>query len=110
MLKQHVGLQVCNHPDLFEGRPIVSSFDMWGLPFHMPSLALHALSPSQWGHINLGSINADVAAQESDFVWAAQRRQVQPKPASQNLVPYHPAVMLPMWLLIKSRPVDFNII
>jgi len=70
-------LQVCNHPDLFEGRPILSSFDMWGLPFHMPSLALHALSPSQWGHINLSSINADVAAQESDFAWAAQRRQVQ---------------------------------
>ncbi|KAL0045752.1 hypothetical protein WJX82_003498 [Trebouxia sp. C0006] len=67
--------KVCNHPDLFEGRPIVSSFDMWGLPFHMPSLALHALSPSQWGHINLGSINADVAAQEADYVWAAQRRQ-----------------------------------
>ncbi|KAA6418788.1 MAG: helicase SWR1 [Trebouxia sp. A1-2] len=67
--------KVCNHPDLFEGRPIVSSFDVWGLPFHMPSLALHALSPSQWGHLNMSSINADVAAQEADFVWAAQRRQ-----------------------------------
>ncbi|KAL0041297.1 hypothetical protein WJX77_011458 [Trebouxia sp. C0004] len=67
--------KVCNHPDLFEGRPIVSSFDMWGLPFHMPSLALHALSPSQWDSINLSSINADVTAQEADFVWAAQRRQ-----------------------------------
>jgi len=60
---------------------------MWGLPFHMPSLALHALSPSQWGHINLGSINADVAAQEADYVWAAQRRQVRHKSASESFAP-----------------------
>ncbi len=89
MLKQRVRLQVCNHPDLFEGRPIVSSFDMWGLPFHMPSLALHALSPSQWGHINLSSINADVVAQESDFVWAAQRRQVRHKQKVQYSTAQH---------------------
>lgn len=31
--------QVCNHPDLFEGRPIVSSFDMWGLTLPVPSAA-----------------------------------------------------------------------
>jgi hypothetical protein len=30
---------VCNHPDLFEGRPIVSSFDMWGLTLPVPSAA-----------------------------------------------------------------------
>ncbi len=90
-------MQVCNHPDLFEGRPIVSSFDMWGLPFHLPSLALHALSPSQWGHINLSSINADVAAQEADFVWAAQRRQVQHKSASESLMPAPHAPMLRHW-------------
>ena len=71
-----VYMQVCNHPDLFEGRPIVSSFDMWGLPFHLPSLAMHALRPSKWASINLSSINADVLAQEADSAWAAQRRHV----------------------------------
>ena len=64
--------QVCNHPDLFEGRPIVSSFDMWGMPFHMPSLAMHALAPSKWGAINLTAL----LAQEHDSTWAAQTRQV----------------------------------
>ncbi|KAL3134959.1 Pharynx and intestine in excess protein 1 [Trebouxia sp. C0010 RCD-2024] len=67
--------KVCNHPDLFEGRPIVSSFDMWGIDFHLPSLALHALVPSKWGALNLGAINADLLAQEHDGAWAAQTRQ-----------------------------------
>ncbi len=79
--------QVCNHPDLFEGRPIVSSFDMWGLPFHLPSLALHALSPSKWDAINLSCINADVLSQEGDCVWAAQQRQVWSHTAHDKPVP-----------------------
>ena len=32
--------KVCNHPDLFEGRPIISAFDMDGLEIAMPSLVL----------------------------------------------------------------------
>lgn len=32
-------MQVCNHPDLFEGRPIISAFDMWGLELRLPSAA-----------------------------------------------------------------------
>jgi len=35
--------QVCNHPDLFEGRPIVSAYDMPRLPLRLPSLAATAL-------------------------------------------------------------------
>ena len=69
-------MQVCNHPDLFEGRPIVSSFDMWGMPFHMPSLAMHALVPSKWSTRNFSAMNADLLTQECDSAWAAQTRQV----------------------------------
>lgn len=29
--------QVCNHPDLFEGRPIVSAFDMQPLQLRLPN-------------------------------------------------------------------------
>lgn len=39
--------KVCNHPDLFEGRPIVSSFDMPGIDLHVStsvSSASHGLS------------------------------------------------------------------
>eukprot|EP01125_Pyxidicula_operculata_P012732 TRINITY_DN4194_c4_g1_i1.p1 TRINITY_DN4194_c4_g1~~TRINITY_DN4194_c4_g1_i1.p1 ORF type:complete len:1463 (+),score=421.63 TRINITY_DN4194_c4_g1_i1:14-4402(+) len=39
--------KVCNHPDLFESRPIISSFDMYpALDFHIPSLAERATEES----------------------------------------------------------------
>ena len=69
-------LQVCNHPDLFEGRPIVSSFDMFGFPFHLPSAAMHALAPPLWQDIGIASIGADLLAQEENTCWAAQETQV----------------------------------
>ena len=46
--------QVCNHPDLFEGRSIVSSFDMWPLQLQYPSPVLAALSHNPWKHVSLG--------------------------------------------------------
>ena len=50
--------QVCNHPDLFEGRPVVSAFQMEGLVYHTASLVLtalekHPLSRVTFGHLNL---------------------------------------------------------
>ena len=78
-LQQHyqlsLSLQVCNHPDLFEGRPIVSSFDMFGFPFHLPSAAMHALTPPLWQDVGIASINADILAQEENTCWAAQETQ-----------------------------------
>jgi hypothetical protein len=46
-------LQVCNHPDLFEGRPIVSSFDMWGLSLAVPSAATRVSRSITQTHIHL---------------------------------------------------------
>jgi hypothetical protein len=34
---------VCNHPDLFEARPITSSFDQAPIRLHYPSIAIRAL-------------------------------------------------------------------
>ncbi len=39
--------QVCNHPDLFEGRAIVSAYDMPRLSVQLPSAAVTAL-PDPW--------------------------------------------------------------
>ncbi|KAI4319598.1 hypothetical protein MLD38_033179 [Melastoma candidum] len=36
--------KVCNHPDLFEGRPIISSFDMSGIDTQLSSLVCSMLS------------------------------------------------------------------
>lgn len=38
--------KVCNHPDLFEGRPIVSPFDAPGLTFDAPSPIFHIANAS----------------------------------------------------------------
>jgi hypothetical protein len=39
-LVQAVAFQVCNHPDLFEGRAIVSAYDMPQINVQLPSLAM----------------------------------------------------------------------
>ncbi|CBI30029.3 unnamed protein product, partial [Vitis vinifera] len=36
--------QLCNHPDLFEGRPIVSSFDMGGIDIQLSSSVFQAIA------------------------------------------------------------------
>ena len=76
ILSCNMFMQVCNHPDLFEGRPIVSSFDMFGLPFHLPTLAMHALTPSIWQHVSPTQAHAHLLAREETSSWAAQETQV----------------------------------
>ncbi|CAN4095126.1 unnamed protein product [Withania somnifera] len=45
--------KVCNHPDLFEGRPIVSSFDMSGIDMHLSSSICSLLLPGMFSTVNL---------------------------------------------------------
>lgn len=45
--------KVCNHPDLFEGRPIISSFDMAGIVIQLSSSVCSALSPSRFSTVDL---------------------------------------------------------
>ncbi|KAM3320528.1 protein PHOTOPERIOD-INDEPENDENT EARLY FLOWERING 1 isoform X1 [Capsicum chacoense] len=48
--------KVCNHPDLFEGRPIMSSFDMSGIDMHLSSSICSMLSPGIFSTVNLGAL------------------------------------------------------
>ncbi|XP_012080821.1 protein PHOTOPERIOD-INDEPENDENT EARLY FLOWERING 1 isoform X2 [Jatropha curcas] len=48
--------KVCNHPDLFEGRPIISSFDMAGLDIQLSSSICSMLSPSPFSTVDLCSL------------------------------------------------------
>lgn len=48
--------KVCNHPDLFEGRPIVSSFDMAGIDIQLSSSICSMLSPGPFSSVNLKSL------------------------------------------------------
>ncbi|XP_044486357.1 protein PHOTOPERIOD-INDEPENDENT EARLY FLOWERING 1 isoform X4 [Mangifera indica] len=45
--------KVCNHPDLFEGRPIVSSFDMNGIDIRLSSSVCSMLSPGLFSTVDL---------------------------------------------------------
>lgn len=45
--------KVCNHPDLFEGRPIVSSFDMSGINMQLSSSVCSMLAPGPFETVDL---------------------------------------------------------
>ncbi|KAJ7976011.1 protein PHOTOPERIOD-INDEPENDENT EARLY FLOWERING 1-like [Quillaja saponaria] len=45
--------KVCNHPDLFEGRPIVSSFDMGGIDIQLSSSMCSMLSRNPFSTVDL---------------------------------------------------------
>ncbi|KAK6124620.1 hypothetical protein DH2020_041634 [Rehmannia glutinosa] len=45
--------KVCNHPDLFEGRPIVSSFDMSGMDMQLSSSVCSMLAPEPFSTVDL---------------------------------------------------------
>ncbi|KAG8371865.1 hypothetical protein BUALT_Bualt12G0007400 [Buddleja alternifolia] len=48
--------KVCNHPDLFEGRPIVSSYDMIGMDMQLSSSVCSMLAPGPFSTVDLGSL------------------------------------------------------
>eukprot|EP00257_Ricinus_communis_P018634 XP_015577402.1 protein PHOTOPERIOD-INDEPENDENT EARLY FLOWERING 1 isoform X1 [Ricinus communis] len=48
--------KVCNHPDLFEGRPIISSFDMIGIDFQLNSSVCSMLSPGPFSSVDLSGL------------------------------------------------------
>ncbi|XWS57208.1 hypothetical protein CRYUN_Cryun09bG0154400 [Craigia yunnanensis] len=69
--------KVCNHPDLFEGRPIVSSFDTGGINIQLSSSICSILSPGSFSTVdlkNLGILFTDLdfsmTSWESDEVEA----------------------------------------
>lgn len=68
---------MCNHPDLFEGRPIVSAFDMLGpLSAQLPSAAVRASERSVWDSINLQDLNLLPVSHEAMSQWEAQEVKV----------------------------------
>jgi hypothetical protein len=56
--------KVCNHPDLFEGRPIVSPLWSPRIFFPLPSLAVGALEQEQLRHVDLALLGLDLASED----------------------------------------------
>jgi len=66
-------VQVCNHPDLFEGRPIISAFDMWGLELRLPSAAARVRMNTLLCSPPRGSLNADPLYETPILCWPGVR-------------------------------------
>ncbi|CAA6665108.1 unnamed protein product [Spirodela intermedia] len=49
--------KVCNHPDLFEGRPIISSFDMSGVELPLSSAVCTMLSVGPFSNVDIKGLN-----------------------------------------------------
>uniref|UniRef100_A0A0D9YWP1 DNA helicase n=1 Tax=Oryza glumipatula TaxID=40148 RepID=A0A0D9YWP1_9ORYZ len=49
--------KVCNHPDLFEGRPIISSFDMAGINMQISSSVGMVLDKGPFSQVDLSDMN-----------------------------------------------------
>uniref|UniRef100_J3LG01 DNA helicase n=1 Tax=Oryza brachyantha TaxID=4533 RepID=J3LG01_ORYBR len=49
--------KVCNHPDLFEGRPIISSFDMAGINKQISSFVSMVLDKGPFSQVDLSDMN-----------------------------------------------------
>ncbi|KAJ7539803.1 hypothetical protein O6H91_11G109200 [Diphasiastrum complanatum] len=56
--------KVCNHPDLFEGRPIISSFDMEGIDMHQSSAVCSVLEDKPFLGVNLEEMNLQISQLE----------------------------------------------
>ncbi|XP_076901176.1 protein PHOTOPERIOD-INDEPENDENT EARLY FLOWERING 1-like [Bidens hawaiensis] len=71
--------KVCNHPDLFEGRPIISSFDMNGIEIQFCSSVCSVLNAGPFSKVDLCGLgfvfthlDFDMASWESDEVQAIE--------------------------------------
>ena len=70
-------LQVCNHPDLFEGRSIISAFDMLpAISLQEPSAILNLLQQDPASTVSLGSLGSAGPALQSMSAWEAAEVQV----------------------------------
>jgi len=59
--------KVCNHPDLFADRPIVSPFFQWpALVYQPPSLAVNVLRTDPMERVDLSFLNLQLCAHSSD--------------------------------------------
>lgn len=65
--------KVCNHPDLFEGRPIVSSLDMAGMEVHLSSAACSAMWRSPFERVDMGALNLQLGGLDGTMSkWEAE--------------------------------------
>jgi SNF2 family DNA or RNA helicase len=79
--------KVCNHPDLFEGRPIISPLLSLRIFYPVPSLAVRVIDENTLGCVDLTLLGLDLASAEAQSWpgnWA--RSRVLALSATQNII------------------------
>jgi len=68
----------CNHPDMFEERPIVSPLDCTQLQIEIPWIVLSATEPTMWSNVDKSLLNLGCLAHDDSLLsgqWACARTQ-----------------------------------
>ncbi|KAH6818225.1 SNF2 domain-containing protein / helicase domain-containing protein [Perilla frutescens var. frutescens] len=75
--------KVCNHPDLFEGRPIVSSFDMSGIDMQLSSSVCSMLAPGPFEIVDLNGLGIVFTHLDFSMIsWESEETQAIATPSS----------------------------
>ncbi|KAH6817090.1 SNF2 domain-containing protein / helicase domain-containing protein [Perilla frutescens var. frutescens] len=75
--------KVCNHPDLFEGRPIVSSFDMSGIDMRLSSSVCSMLAPGPFETVDLNGLGIVFTHLDFSMIsWESEETQAIATPSS----------------------------
>jgi len=78
--------KVCNHPDLFEGRPIISPFDMDPIEFYTSSAVCRALDENPFKSVSLPFFNLSLASAELDVGYTQALRTSQLRAPSPKII------------------------
>ncbi|KAJ7314111.1 hypothetical protein JRQ81_006047 [Phrynocephalus forsythii] len=110
--------KVCNHPNLFDPRPIHSPFITEGICFRTASLVLHVLDDDPFKRVDLGmfdliNLEGRVSRYETDTFlpkWKVTRKLIEEIAESPDPPPRPKPVKMKVNRLISERTVEENIL
>ncbi|XP_011075153.1 protein PHOTOPERIOD-INDEPENDENT EARLY FLOWERING 1 isoform X1 [Sesamum indicum] len=96
--------KVCNHPDLFEGRPIVSSFDMSGIDMQLSSSVCSMLASGPFSTVDLCGLGFVFTHLDFSMTsWESEEIQAIATPSSSIVQRVTLANLEENWLGIKHK-------
>ncbi|KAL0404989.1 UNVERIFIED_CONTAM: protein PHOTOPERIOD-INDEPENDENT EARLY FLOWERING 1 [Sesamum radiatum] len=96
--------KVCNHPDLFEGRPIVSSFDMSGIDMQLSSFVCSMLASGPFSTVDLCGLGLVFTHLDFSMTsWESEEIQAIATPSSSIVQRVNLANLEENWLGMKHK-------
>ncbi|KAL0452991.1 UNVERIFIED_CONTAM: protein PHOTOPERIOD-INDEPENDENT EARLY FLOWERING 1 [Sesamum latifolium] len=96
--------KVCNHPDLFEGRPIVSSFDMSGIDMQLSASVCSMLASGPFSNVDLCGLGLVFTHLDFSMTsWESEEIQAIATPSSSIVQRVNLANLEENWLGMKHK-------